>query len=132
MAEPPSATRPCPCQRGPSYAECCEPLHHGSPAPTAERLMRSRYSAYALGLSDYLLGSWHSSTRPGAIELDPAVRWYRLDILGRTGGGLLDTTGTVEFRAFYRGPDGPGEQHELSSFIKNDGNWFYRDARSDA
>jgi SEC-C motif-containing protein len=132
MAELPSANRACPCQRGPSYAECCEPIHTGTAAPTAERLMRSRYSAYALGLSDYVLTSWHSSTRPRTIELDPAVRWYRLDILGRTGGGLLDSTGTVEFRAFHRGPDGSGEQHELSSFVKEAGNWFYFGARSDA
>ena len=132
MAQLPSATRPCPCQRGPSYAECCEPLHNGTPAATAERLMRSRFSAYALGLSDYLLASWHSSTRPRTIDLDPAVRWYRLDILGRTGGSVLDANGTVQFRAFYRGPDGSGEQHELSSFVKEDGNWLYFGARTDA
>lgn len=91
--------------------------------------MRSRYSAYALGLSDYVLGSWHSSTRPRTLTLDPDVRWYRLDILGRTGGGLLDTTGTVEFTAYCRSPDGATEQHEVSLFVKENGNWFYRDAR---
>ncbi len=91
--------------------------------------MRSRYSAYALGLSDYVLRSWHSSTRPPILTLDSAVRWYRLDILSRTQGGLLDTAGTVEFRAFFRGPDGAGDQHEVSRFVKEHGNWFYVDAR---
>jgi SEC-C motif-containing protein len=57
------------------------------------------------------------------------VRWYRLDILGRTRGGLLDTTGTVEFTAHSRGPDGASEQHEVSGFVKEHGNWFYVDAR---
>jgi SEC-C motif-containing protein len=94
--------------------------------------MRSRYSAYALRLNDYVLKSWHSSTRPRTIELDLTVRWYRLDVLGRTGGGLLDSRGTVEFRAFYRGPDGSGEQHELSLFVKEHGNWVYFGARSEA
>ncbi len=91
--------------------------------------MRSRYSAYALGLADYVLSSWHPSTRPRTLTLDPAVRWYRLDILGRTGGGLLDTAGTVGFTAHSRGPEGVSEQHEVSRFVKENGNWFYLDAQ---
>jgi SEC-C motif-containing protein len=89
--------------------------------------MRSRYSAYSRGLPEYLLSTWHPSTRPGSLVLDPTVRWYRLDILGRTGGGMLDTKGTVEFRASYRIDTQPGSQHETSSFVKENGSWFYVD-----
>ncbi len=55
---------PCPCGRPLAYAACCGLLHAGSPAPDAESLMRSRFSAYVLGLEDYLLATWHTSTRP--------------------------------------------------------------------
>lgn len=94
-------------------------------APTAERLMRSRFTAFALGDREYLLESWHPSTRPATLELEPQVRWYRLDILGRTSGGLLDTNGTVEFTAYYRSPDGAGELHENSRFTRENGRWYY-------
>lgn len=87
--------------------------------------MRSRYSAYAVGDVSYLLASWHPDTRPDELTLDPLVRWYRLDILNATAGGLLDREGTVEFRAYYRTPDGPGDQHEVSRFTKHSGTWVY-------
>ncbi len=83
--------------------------------------MRSRFSAFAVGNAAYLLETWHPSTRPSHVELDEDTRWYRLDILGTTRGGPLDTSGTVEFEAFYRG----GSQRELSSFVKERGRWFY-------
>jgi SEC-C motif-containing protein len=118
----------CPCLSGLPYLECCGPFHHGAAAPTAERLMRSRYSAYAIGLPDYLLDSWHPTTRPDAIELDDDLRWFRLDILARSGGGILDREGTVEFEAHYRQNGTAGVQHELSRFLKQDGRWFYSDA----
>ena len=128
----------CPCLSGSVYGECCGPHHRGtSAAPTAERLMRSRYSAFAVGDADYLLASWHPSTRPGALELDDDVRWYRLDILDRRAGGLLDTDGEVEFVARYRpkpdrAPGRPsgarGEVHERSRFARENGSWLYVDA----
>ncbi|CAN5115822.1 hypothetical protein BH11ACT4_BH11ACT4_16650 [soil metagenome] len=90
--------------------------------------MRSRYTAYARGLPDYLLATWHPSTRPQHLTLDPLVRWYRLDILSRSRGGLLDSEGTVEFRASYRAPGGSGSQHETSRFVREGGKWFYVDA----
>lgn len=123
----------CPCLSGEQYAECCGRLHSArlnggeTAAPTAERLMRSRFSAYAVGDADYLLGTWHPSTRPASLELDPGMRWYRLDILGSDHGGLLDTEGTVEFRAFYRADAGAGDQHELSRFTRVGGRWLYVD-----
>ena len=90
--------------------------------------MRSRFSAYAIGDAEYLRETWHPSTRPASLELDPGIRWYRLDILGVKRGGLLDTEGTVEFRAFNRTDAGAGEQHELSRFTRVGGRWLYVDA----
>ncbi|MCU1437526.1 MAG: motif domain protein, partial [Naasia sp.] len=65
----------CPCGSGQPYAECCEPLHLGAAAATAEALMRSRYSAFALGLPDYVRSTWHPSTRPGSLDLDDDSTW---------------------------------------------------------
>ncbi len=121
----------CPCLSGLPFGECCEPLHRGKAiAPTAEQLMRSRFSAFAVGDTAFLLATWHSSTRPTTLELDPDVRWYRLDILDRTAGGPLDTHGEVEFEAFWRSPDDRGSQRERSRFVREAGRWFYRDAAS--
>ena len=87
--------------------------------------MRSRYSAFAMGLAPYLLESWHPSTRPANLELDDTLRWYRLDILDRTRGGMLDATGTVEFVAYFRNGTERGTQHENSAFLKEKGRWLY-------
>jgi SEC-C motif-containing protein len=117
----------CPCLSGDTYAECCGPIHSGAAeAPTAERLMRSRFSAFALGDAAYLLASWHPSTRPSSLELDPGMRWYRLDIVGTTRGGMLDDTGTVHFRAYYKG-DAVGVQEEDSRFARVERRWYYVD-----
>ena len=120
-------TAACPCGRGVPYAECCGPLHGGAKAPSAERTMRARYSAYALGNTAYLLASWHPDTRPGVLELDPLERWVGLEILGTTGGGMLDTTGTVEFIARFREGQRQGELREISRFSRVDGAWVYVD-----
>src|SRR4029453_3124096 len=69
----------CPCLSGSSYAECCGPFLAGAAdAPTAAQLMRSRFTAYVVGDRGYLLATWHPSTRPDRLDLDPAMRWYRL------------------------------------------------------
>jgi len=116
----------CPCLRGLPYEECCAPLHRGDErGATAEHLMRSRFSAFAVGDAEYLLATWHRSTRPPSLELDPELRWYRLDILGTSAGGPLDHEGTVEFEAFYRSPAGAGSQRENSRFVREDGRWYY-------
>ena len=102
--------------------------------------MRSRFSAFAVGDAGYLLETWHPSTRPASLELDEGIRWFRLDIVDRVAGGLLDDTGTVEFIARYRmrppaataEPTGErataGEQHERSRFERMNSRWFYVDA----
>jgi SEC-C motif-containing protein len=119
----------CPCLSGETYDNCCGPLHRGdAAAPTAERLMRSRYSAFVVGDVPYLLDTWHPSTRPASLELDPGLNWFRLDILSRSRGGMLDTDGTVEFSARYRLNGVPGEQRELSRFVRENRRWLYLDA----
>ncbi|MFI9723033.1 YchJ family protein [Streptomyces sp. NPDC052396] len=120
---------PCPCGRAATYGECCGPLHRGQRhAATAERLMRSRYSAFVLRDAGYLLRSWHSGTRPPAIDFDPGIRWTGLDILATEGGTAFHNEGTVEFRARYRAQGHEDDQHELSRFVREDGNWVYLDA----
>jgi SEC-C motif-containing protein len=111
-----------------SYAECCGRLHEGTAAAaTAEQLMRSRYSAFAVGDAAYLLATWHPSTRPRAVDLDDDVRWTGLDVLATTGGGLLSDQGTVRFRACYVRDGRAGEQQEHSRFIRDGGRWLYLD-----
>lgn len=91
--------------------------------------MRSRFSAFALGDRAYLLATWHPSTRPATLELDADTRWYRLDILSRSFGGILDSTGVVEFVAHYRHDGEAGQQQETSRFVREAGRWFYLDGR---
>lgn len=118
----------CPCLSGLTYDSCCGPLHAGvSSAQTAEQLMRSRYSAFAVGDAAYLSATWHPSTRPESLTLDADRQWYRLDILRTGRGGPFDTEGIVEFRAYHRSPTGKGSQHEVSSFVREGGRWWYVD-----
>ena len=122
----------CPCLSGLPYAECCEPFHRGlALAPTAERLMRSRYSAFVVGDPKYLLDTWHPSTRPSSLELDESIEWLSLTILGRTGGGMLDTAGTVEFVARYRADGRRDQQQENSEFVREGRRWLYVSAAAE-
>ncbi|MDT8915061.1 YchJ family protein [Amycolatopsis sp. PS_44_ISF1] len=121
----------CPCGLGEPYDLCCGRFHDGSQsAPTAELLMRSRYCAFAVGDSAYLLRTWHPSTRPSRLRLDGRQKWTGLEIIGRTGGGLLQNEGTVEFRAHYRLRGQSEAQHENSRFLREAGSWFYLDAQA--
>ena len=115
----------CPCGLGDDYASCCGRLHAGAPAPTAESLMRSRYSAFAVGDACYLLRTWHRSARPRTLSLDPARRWTRLAILETRDGGLFDATGTVQFRAMYLQQGQRGVLAETSRFVRQDRHWTY-------
>jgi SEC-C motif domain protein len=116
----------CPCGLGVPYADCCGAFHAGrAAAPTAERLMRSRYSAFAVGDAGYLLRTWHSSTRPAELELDGAIRWTGLDVLAATGGTAFHSEGTVEFTAHYRVAGSAGTQHEVSLFTREGPLWTY-------
>lgn len=117
----------CPCGNG-AYAQCCAPFHEGAAAPTAEALMRSRYSAYVLGLESYLRASWHASTRPQQVlGADHAeVKWLGLDV--RRSGPLGEHEAFVEFVARSRLGGGRAERlHEISRFLREDGRWYYVD-----
>ena len=115
----------CPCGLGDDYASCCGRLHAGAPAPTAESLMRSRYSAFAVGDAGYLLRTWYPSARPRTLSLDPERRWTRLAILETRDGGLFDATGTVQFRAMYLQQGQRGVLAETSRFVRQDRHWTY-------
>ncbi|MFC1409758.1 YchJ family protein [Streptacidiphilus sp. N1-12] len=130
---PAAADSPCPCGRdGSRYRDCCGVFHAGTAAaPTAELLMRSRYSAFAVGDTGYLLRSWHSRTRPAELELDPAQRWVRLEVLGATEGGPFHVGGTVAFRAHWSEPGRSGVLEENSRFVREGGAWTYLEALPD-
>ncbi|WP_405793130.1 YchJ family protein [Streptomyces sp. NBC_01506] len=117
---------PCLCGLPASYGECCGRFHaRTAAAPTAERLTRARYSAFAVGNEPYLLSSWHPATRPSRIDPDPAMRWAGLEILATTEGSAFHTTGTVTFRARYTRRGEEGALHERSRFERHDGAWVY-------
>ena len=121
-------TEPCPCDTGKPYPACCGRLHAGRPAPTAVALMRSRYSAFALGLTDYLLATWHPTTRPASLDLDAGTTWTGLVVEATEAGKAWDATGVVAFSASWRGADGDsGVLRERSRFALADGRWLYVD-----
>lgn len=112
----------CPCGSGEHYHDCCEPLHLGAVASSPEALMRSRYTAFVQNRPDYLLTTWHHSTRPETLSLEDAPNWTSLKILGSTRAG---NQGTVHFRAIYRLGSGWGFLEENSDFLQENGHWYY-------
>lgn len=119
-------TQACPCGSNLAYARCCEPLHQGLPAPTAEALMRARYSAYVLKQHDYVQASWHASTRPAQVgEDDEATRWLGLEVKRHEQSDA--THATVEFVARYRVAGRGHRLHETSRFVHENGHWYYVD-----
>lgn len=118
----------CPCGSPTLYAACCGPLHRGRGlAETAERLMRSRYAAYAVGELGYVFRTWHPRTRPSDVTPTPGLVWTRLEIVDTVAGGPDDDTGEVEFRAHYDAPGGSGFMQERSRFERRAGRWVYVD-----
>jgi SEC-C motif-containing protein len=114
----------CPCASGVTYDACCARWHGGDAAPSAEALMRSRYSAFVLGRADYLLATWHRSRRPSSLELDPTVKWLGLAVRSsRTEGD----TATVEFVARSKLGGRATRLHETSRFVLELGRWYYVD-----
>lgn len=133
-------TTPCPCGRTSThttkasksqplpFSSCCSPYlnqHAATPAPNAESLMRSRYSAFVLGRRDYLLATWHASTRPTDLMLDPAAKWLGLEVLSHTTRGADHAE--VEFVARYREGGLAVRLQERSRFVRESGRWFYVD-----
>jgi len=117
----------CPCGSGRALSDCCGRYHAGEPAPDAERLMRSRYSAFVLGLEDYLRVTWHPATRPAALELDATPRPQWLGLAVKAHVPLDETHATVEFVARYKLNGRAFRLHETSRFERVDGRWLYVD-----
>lgn len=119
----------CPCGSNSAYADCCGQYHSGAkPAPSAEALMRSRYSAFALHLEDYLLATWDKSKRPARVDFSKdATEWQRLEIIACKKGNAGDSKGIIEFKAYYRFNGEEFALHEISRFTKQQGRWLYLD-----
>jgi SEC-C motif domain protein len=122
----------CPCGRPSSYEGCCERFIRGwEPAPTAEDLMRSRFTAYALGEVDYLLETHHPDHRPDRSEIASwakRARFTALDVLKTEAGAAGDAKGVVEFIAYFEEDGVKREHHERSRFERLDDRWYYVDA----
>jgi SEC-C motif-containing protein len=124
----------CPCGSGRAFETCCGPLLAGAPAPTAEALMRSRYTAFTRREFDYLENTHASEVkddfnRTAAESLANEVTWRRLEVRACEAGGPSDETGTVEFVAHFSRHGQEQMHHELGTFRREDGHWVYVDGR---
>ena len=123
------ATAPCPCGSGTPYEACCGRWHCGTLhllAPTAEALMRSRYSAYVLELGDYLLDTWHPSTRPAEpLTFEHGVQWLGLDV--KSHRASREDRAEVEFIARSKSGGRAHRLQERSRFVREGGRWTYVD-----
>ena len=125
-------TTPCPCGRTDArgkpmpLAACCgRYLDHETLAPDAEHLMRSRYSAFVLERVDYLNASWHASTRPIDLTLEPDVKWLGLEVRSHR---VIDADhAEVKFVARSRVAGRGQRLQEMSRFVREGGRWFYVD-----
>jgi SEC-C motif-containing protein len=119
------ADKACPCG-GENYATCCEPYHRGAIAETAEKLMRSRYSAYVKGEWEYVHRTWDERTRPTLADLqnDDGGKWLGLEVKRHES---KQDQASVEFIARYK-VDGRAQRlHEISRFVREQEQWFYVD-----
>lgn len=126
----------CFCGSSKKFENCCQSFIDGTAKPaTAEELMRSRYSAYAVCAVEYILRSTHPSTRrlhdAKLIENWAKLnRWQRLEIIAKNGGEATDKKGTVEFKAYFTDEnEQPQIHHEISNFRRELGKWFFVDGR---
>ena len=122
----------CPCDPTKNYTDCCEKAHKNiQNILTAEALMRSRYSAFALANIDYLHKSHHTSTRPSEeenkeiLEWTKSVEWIKLEIINTNKGTATDITGNVNFKAFFKENDKINFIKENSYFCKEQNHWVY-------
>ncbi len=126
----------CPCGSNVEYSECCEPFIKGTAFPdTAEKLMRSRYTAFAKVEMDYLYTSTQPSQRDqhdpeGSREWAENSEWHGIRILSTKDGGPEDTEGEVEFMAEFSQQGAKTVHHELATFKKEDGRWFFEDGEA--
>jgi SEC-C motif-containing protein len=121
-------SKTCPCGSKKNVTDCCARyVDSNQAAPTAEALMRSRYTAYTLQREDYLLASWHPSTRPAALGLteDTSTKWLGLEV--KRHEQQDPDHAIVEFVARYKVNGRAHRLHEVSRFVREDGRWFYVD-----
>ncbi len=119
---------PCPCGSGQDLDQCCGAFIAGAPAPTAEALMRARYSAYALGQVDYLTDTLAPEARDDFDPIEASSTasdavWQGLEVRAVTDGGPDDETGAVEFVARFRLRGESRIHHERASFRREQGRW---------
>ena len=122
-------TSACPCGSARPYRNCCGRYHAGPlqlQAPTPEALMRSRYSAFVRGMHDYLLASWHPSTRPASLDADPPGLWW-LGLIVKAEQQQDADHATVEFVARSKLGGRAHRLHELSRFVREGARWLYLD-----
>ena len=124
-------SRPCPCDSKAPYDRCCGPFHAGTALPeTAERLMRSRYAAYALAKVDYLIATLPEARRAAEdrqelLDYCRSVRCVGLKIVRKEQGGPGDDAGIVTFHASLQ-VNGRRHLHiETSTFAREGGRWVY-------
>jgi len=114
---PKAAPPPCPCGSGVAYEACCGRFHRGEAVPpNAEALMRSRYSAYAMGNLDWVRNTWHASTCPADLAPDPGTRWLGLTV--KAHAQQDDMHAVVEFVARYKVGGRAWRLHERSRFVR--------------
>ena len=122
----PPAEPACPCGSGAPLVACCGRFLEGkADAPDAERLMRSRYSAFVGERGDYLLATWHASRRPPAIDFDTGAKWLGLEVRRHQSTG--PDSAEVEFVARWRVGGRAVRLHECSRFVREGGRWYYVD-----
>jgi SEC-C motif-containing protein len=120
----------CPCESGKPYELCCQPyVDKKIDAPTAETLMRSRYTAFVLQNEEYLRYSWHPDYRPEKIHLNEQTQWLGLKIVNTVAGDVADESGEVEFVARSKINGRASRLHENSRFSRFEGRWAYLDEK---
>jgi len=119
-------TNTCPCSPNSAYSDCCQPYIEGTLFPdTAEKLMRSRYSAFVIENEDYLLNSWHPDHRPTTIGFDKDTKWLGLKVISSKQGRQTDNEGWVSFVARYKIAGKASRIEEYSHFVRLDNHWVY-------
>ncbi len=118
----------CPCGTGLTYATCCGRYLEQAEIPDhAEALMRSRYTAYTLGRDDYLLATWHHSTQPAALDHTNGTQHKWLGLTVKRHERLAPDRAIVEFVARFKVGGRAHRLHEISRFVRENGQWFYID-----
>ena len=132
MNKPTTTATPCPCgqtdvrKKPLAYADCCGRFIDAfdtTPAPDAESLMRSRYSAFVLERADYIRVTWDAANYPPDFAIQPGAKWLGLEVRAARSTGA--DSAEVEFVARYRVDGRAVRVHERSRFVRSGGRWFY-------